>query len=137
MRAIARAAAGLALPLAIFLAWEAAGRLGRLPDYLPAPSSIGAALVELTRTGEIFHQSAASLFRAAVGFAIGAAAGILLGLMAGSTRAVCDLLEPAIIALNPIPKIAFLPIFVIAFGLGHGSKIAIIALSVFFPVFVA
>src|SRR5690349_10812560 len=137
MRAIARGAAGLVVPLAILLLWEAAGQLGRLPDYLPSPSGIGKALIELTRSGEIFTQSGASLLRAATGFAIGAAAGVLLGLVAGSTHYVRDLLEPAIIALNPIPKIAFLPIFVIAFGLGHGSKIAIIALSVFFPVFVA
>jgi ABC-type nitrate/sulfonate/bicarbonate transport system permease component len=137
MRRVARAVASLIAPSAILAVWEAAGRLDRLPDYLPPPSSIGKALVELIGSGEIFAQSGASLLRAALGFAIGAVVGVLLGLVAGSSRPVRDLLEPAIIALNPIPKIAFLPIFVIAFGLGHGSKIAVIALSVFFPVFVA
>ncbi len=137
MRRGARIALSLVAPLAILVLWEAAGRVGRLPDYLPPPSSVAKGLVELTRTGEIFTQTGASLLRAIAGFAIGGAAGVLLGLVAGSSRLVRDLLEPAIVALNPIPKIAFLPIFVIVFGLGHGSKIAIIALSVFFPVFVA
>jgi ABC-type nitrate/sulfonate/bicarbonate transport system permease component len=137
MRGIARSTAGLIVPLVFIALWELAGQLQRLPEYLPPPSAIGQALLEVVRSGEIFHQAGASLLRVTAGFMAGAAAGVLLGLVAGTVHQVRDLVEPLFIALNPIPKIAFLPIFVIAFGLGHGSKIVIIALAVFFPVFIA
>lgn len=137
MRAVTRVGVGLATPLALLVLWEVIGKTRGLPVYLPPPSAIGEALYEFTKSGEIFAQSGVSLFRAISGFLIGSAAGMVVGLIAGSIRALRDLVEPAIIILNPIPKVAFLPIFIVGFGLGHETKIAIIAFSSFFPVFVA
>lgn len=137
MRMIMRNSLALVTPVALLMAWEIAGMSQGLPSYLPPPSRIGLAFINLAQSGELFAQSAASLYRAAIGFCIGVTTGVMVGLIAGYIRPVRDLLEPAIIALNPIPKVAFLPIFIIAFGMGHGSKFAIIAMATFFPAFVA
>lgn len=137
MRALGRTLSGLIIPAAVLLIWQVAGTNQMLPDYLPPPIQIGRAFAEFAQSGELFRQSAISLMRAVVGFLIGATVGVILGLFGGSVRPVRDLLEPVIIALNPVPKIAFLPIFIIAFGMGHGSKFAIIAIATFFPAFVS
>ena len=125
------------LPVATLAAWEILGRAGLLPRYLSTPSAILAALWEIALTGELFVAMAASLYRVAVGFALGTVAGIVVGLGAGILPGVRHFFDPLVSFLYSIPKIAFLPIFLLLFGLGHASKIAIIAFSCFFPVFVA
>lgn len=137
MRTVRRTLSGLIVPVALLSAWQIAGANQMLPEYLPPPVRIGLAFIEFAQSGELLRQSSISLMRAVVGFLIGATAGVVLGLVTGSVRPIRDLLEPVIIALNPVPKIAFLPIFIIAFGIGHGSKFAIIAIATFFPVFVS
>jgi ABC-type nitrate/sulfonate/bicarbonate transport system permease component len=125
------------LPVAALVAWEVLGRAGILPRYLSAPSAILAALWEIALTGELFTALAASLYRVSVGFALGTAAGIIVGLGAGVLPGVRHFFDPLVSFLYSIPKIAFLPVFLLLFGLGHASKIAIIAFSGFFPVFIA
>jgi len=125
------------LPVAALVAWEVLGRAGLAPRYLSTPSAILAALWEITLTGELFTALAASLYRVAVGFALGTAAGIIVGLGAGVLPGVRHFFDPLVSFLYSIPKIAFLPVFLLLFGLGHASKIAIIAFSGFFPVFIA
>jgi ABC-type nitrate/sulfonate/bicarbonate transport system permease component len=127
----------LILPLGLLAAWEIGGRAGLLPIYLSRPSAIAAAIVELTRSGELPRSLAVSLLRAYAGFALGAALGVLLGLAAGMTAAIRNFFDPLVSFLYPIPKIAFLSVLLLLFGLGNGSQIAIIALGVFFPIFVA
>ena len=125
------------LPLAALAAWEIFGSASMLPRYLSAPSAILAALWELTRSGELFAALAASLYRVGAGFTLGTAAGVLVGLGAGMLPGVRHFFDPLVSFLYPVPKIAFLPVFLLLLGLGHGSKIAIIAFSGFFPVFIA
>jgi ABC-type nitrate/sulfonate/bicarbonate transport system permease component len=125
------------VPVATLLAWEILGRRGLLPHYLSAPSFIVAGLWELAAGGELAGALAASLYRVALGFAFGTAAGILAGLGAGAIPGVRHFFDPLVAFLYAIPKVAFLPIFLLLFGLGHASKISIIAFSVFFPVFLA
>ncbi len=125
------------VPVLALVAWEVFGRLDVLPRYLSAPTLIVAGLWELAITGELFVALAASLYRVALGFAIGTAAGIVAGLGAGMVPGVRHFFDPLVSLLFSIPKIAFLPIFLLLFGLGHASKISIIAFSVFFPVFIA
>lgn len=128
---------GLIVPLLLIACWELVSILGGLPDYLPPPSAIGLALFEYTWNGKIFVHAGSSVFRVALGFGIGASVGIMVGVLAGNAPVIRHLIVPPIILLNPVPKIAFLPVFVIAFGLGHASKVAIIAVAVFFPTFLA
>lgn len=125
------------LPVVTLAAWEAFGDLGALPRYLSTPTQIAAALWEIAVPGELAVALAASLLRVSAGFAIGSAAGIVIGLGAGLVPGVRRFFDPLVSFLFPIPKIAFLPVVLLLFGLGHASKISIIAFSVFFPVFVA
>jgi NitT/TauT family transport system permease protein/sulfonate transport system permease protein len=108
-----------------------------LPRYLSFPSAILAALWELAVTGELLVALAASLYRVSTGFVLGTVAGVVVGLGAGIVPGIRHFFDPLVSFLYSIPKIAFLPVFLLLFGLGHASKIAIIAFSGFFPVFVA
>jgi ABC-type nitrate/sulfonate/bicarbonate transport system permease component len=125
------------LPVAAVAAWEILGGAGMLPRYLSTPSAILAALWELARTGELSVALSVSLYRVSAGFALGTAAGIVLGLAAGIMPGVRHFFDPLVAFLFSVPKIAFLPVFLLLLGLGNGSKIAIIAFSCFFPVFIA
>jgi sulfonate transport system permease protein len=125
------------VPLAAVAAWEIFGSAGFLPRYLATPSAILAALGEIARTGELFVALGVSLYRVAIGFALGTASGILVGLAAGVVPSVRHFFDPLVAFLFAVPKIAFLPVFLLLLGLGNGSKIAIIGFSCFFPVFIA
>jgi len=125
------------IPVATLVAWEIFGRLDLLPRYLSVPTLIVAGLWELAASGELVTALVASLYRVSAGFAIGMATGIIAGLGAGLVPGVRHFFDPLVSFLFSIPKIAFLPVFLLLFGLGHASKISIIAFSVFFPVFIA
>jgi sulfonate transport system permease protein len=71
----------------------------------------------------------------AVGFAIGAASGILLGALSGTSEAARRLLDPTLQALRAIPSIAWVPLFILWFGIFEASKVALIAVGTFFPVY--
>jgi len=137
MRSKATLLLNLAIPVAAVVAWEVFGRLDLLPRYLSVPTLILAGLWELAVSGELWPALAASLYRVTLGFAIGTTAGIVAGLGAGLVPGVRNFFDPLVSFLFSIPKIAFLPVFLLLFGLGHASKIGIIAFSVFFPVFIA
>ncbi|MEJ1978294.1 MAG: ABC transporter permease [Acetobacteraceae bacterium] len=105
------------------------------PVLLPGPGAVVATGIDLVRTGELQRDIAASLYRVVVGFAIASVIGVATGLAVGTWRTLEDLLDPMIELLRPIPPLAFLPMMVLWFGIGEGSKIAFIAYAAFFPVF--
>src|ERR1700704_3453214 len=120
--------------------WEAAGRAGLLnPMYVPNPSRIGAALVELFSDGHIWPHLDATFTAALAGLALGIAVGILLGVVAALVRFIAELLEPVMTLLNAIPRVILAPLFVIWLGIGLGSKVALsfilVAVLMFFTVF--
>ena len=125
------------VPVVVLVAWQLFGGAGMLPRYLSTPDAIVEGLWEMAATGELLAAVAASLYRVTAGFVLGTGGGVLIGLAAGVVPAVRHFFDPLVSFLYSIPKIAFLPIFLLLFGLGHGSKIAIIAVSCFFPVFIA
>lgn len=125
------------VPLAVVLCWEVSGRLAELPPYLSYPTQILAALWYLAADGELMRAVAISLFRVLSGFAIGTAAGACAGLAAGLVKGVRNFFDPLVSLLFAVPKIAFLPVFLILLGIGDPSKIGIVAFSCFFPVFIA
>ena len=90
---------------------------------------------ELTYSGELPRDVAASLGRVVMGFLIAAFLGVSLGTLIGRSRNMERLLEPALELLRPIPPLAFLPMFVLWFGIGKSSKVAFITYSAFFPIF--
>jgi len=125
------------IPVSLLVAWEGFGRMAFLPRYLSVPTLILAALWEVTLDGELFQALATSLHRVSIGFVLGTGAGVFIGLGAGLVPGVRHFFDPLVSFLYSVPKIAFLPIFLLLFGLGHASKISIIAFSCFFPVFIA
>lgn len=125
------------VPVAVVAGWEVLSRAGLMPRYLPAPTLIVAALFEVARDGELARAVVTSLYRVAVGFVLGTGAGTLIGLGAGLVSGIRHFFDPLVAFLYAVPKIAFLPVFLLLFGLGHESKIALIAFSCFFPVFIA
>ena len=107
------------------------------PLTLPKPSDILATFGELWQSGLLFKHLAPSLSRLAVGAALGASAGIGVGILIGLFSYFREGLVPLVAAIFPIPKIALLPLFVIWFGIGEGSKYALIAFGTFTPTVVA
>jgi ABC-type nitrate/sulfonate/bicarbonate transport system permease component len=125
------------VPIVVVAAWEGFSRAGIMPRYLPAPTLILSALFEVAADGELARAVATSLYRVAIGFVLGTGAGTLVGLGAGTVPGIRHFFDPLVGFLYAVPKIAFLPVFLLLFGLGHESKIALIAFSCFFPVFIA
>jgi sulfonate transport system permease protein len=127
---------GLILPALLLAAWEGAARTGWLaPNLLPAPSVVLRALVELWQSGELPGHIAATLQRVALGFVAGAAAATLLGALTGYSRTWRGLLDPMLQSLRSIPSIAWVPLFILWLGIFEASKVTLIAVGVFFPVY--
>ena len=118
-------------PALLLVVWEALV-WARVVDarFVPAPSTIFEAAWQMTRSGELWEHVRASLLRLAAGFLIGVVPGGAIGLVMGLNRYVRAALDPLVAATYPIPKIAILPLLMLAFGIGEASKIAIIAIAV-------
>lgn len=133
---LATPALGLLLPLGLALGWEVTVGLGLAEGRLaPPPSRILKELVQLAASGELWLHSLATLGRVAAGFGIGALAGVLLGALTGSSQLARRLLDPTAQALRAIPSLAWVPLFILWLGIFETSKVALIALGVFFPVY--
>lgn len=127
---------GLLLPLSLALILEIGVAKGFFQGRLaPPPSKIAATLGELISTGEWFRHAFATGWRVALGFAFGAGAGIVLGTVSGAVPVVRRLIDPTVQALRAVPSIAWVPLFILWFGIFETSKITLIAVGVFFPVY--
>jgi sulfonate transport system permease protein len=132
----ARPALGLILPLGLAAIWEALVQAGVSDGRLvPPPSRIYTELADLYRAGELHRHVAATLWRVALGFGLGTAAGTLLGAVAGYSTIVRRLVDPSLQGLRAVPSIAWIPLFILWLGIFETSKIALIAVGVFFPVY--
>lgn len=117
--------------------WEILHRTGVLTSmFFPPPSSVAVDLVILILSGDVAYHAGITLARVAIGFSIGAGAGLLLGLAMGMWRRLHTLLDPLVALAHPVPKIAVLPLILVVFGIGEGSKIALGALGAFFPMLI-
>ena len=131
---------GLSLLTFIILVilWEWGSHIGFISALvLPAPSQAVAAFVELIQTGLLWKHLSASLQRLIIGWICGTVLGIAVGLLIGLFSLARTTLSPLVSALFPIPKIALLPLFIIWFGIGEGSKVATILFGTFFPTVIA
>lgn len=128
-------AVSLLIPLAI---WEvASSRPGVGSFLLPPPLEVMGTLGDLVVSGELWAHVMASLGRVMKGFAISSAAGLGLGVMLGLSRRSMCLLGPLLEFLRHIPPLAVLPLFVLWFGIGEASKVAVIVAASFFPIFLS
>ena len=121
--------------LAVLLAWQLAALAG-LPQFILSPREIVRHFLTALGDREIYEHVWASLCRSLPGFAIGSFLGAMLGLAAGVARWFDRLFTPAVFLTYPVPKIVMLPIFMLWFGIGDLSKVLIIALACFYPVFI-
>jgi sulfonate transport system permease protein len=135
-RNYARPLLGLLLPAGLALVWEIIVALGLSSGRLvPPPSKVFATLVDLAESGELATHIEATLTRVALGFAFGVAAGTILGAISGYWALARRLLDPTIQALRAIPSLAWVPLFILWLGIFETSKVALIAIGVFFPVY--
>src|SRR3546814_11022939 len=89
----------------------------------------------LVEGGELWEHIAVTVWRVAIGFAVGAAAATVLGALTGSSRLLRELLDPTFQALKAVPSLAWVPLFILWFGIFETSKVMLIAVGVFFPIY--
>jgi len=125
----------VALGLGLLLLWQ--GASGRLVDnfFISNPIDVGTRLAGWVGDGSLFLHLWATVYATVVGFFVGAVGGVVLGIWLGVSPFTSRLLSPYLNALNALPKVALAPLFVLWFGLGLESKIALAAVLVLFLVF--
>lgn len=127
---------GMIVPVGGVILWELLSRLGVFPpNALPAPTVIGQTILDLARTGELWRHTEITLWRIAVGFLLGATAGTLFGGLTGQVTLARKLFDPLLQSLRNIPSMAWVPLFLLWLGIQETSKISLIALGAFFPVY--
>ncbi len=121
--------------LVFFLLWEYVGTSGLVnPLFTSAPSKILRAAMLMVQQGDIWKDLYVSGTEFAIGFALAILVGIPLGMALGWYRTVYYLLDPFVTAFNATPRIALTPLFIIWFGIGMWSKVALVFLGAIFPV---
>jgi ABC-type nitrate/sulfonate/bicarbonate transport system permease component len=135
IRKLAFGVIGLVLFL---LLWEVAPRIVEGVNILmfPPPSVVAKTFWSMSASGEIWPHLLASLYRVIVGFVVGATAGVLIGVVTGSSTLARYITDPVLHGLRAIPVIAIVPLAIVWLGLGDIAKIVLIAWGVFFPVWV-
>ena len=129
-------AIGLVLPLALVVLWQVASEREWIdPLFYPAPLDVLERSREQLRDGELLTDARVTTGRLLVGFLLGTAPGLVVGLAAGVSRLVRQLTYPLATALYVVPRIAMLPLVLVAMGIGDGARVFMVAFSVFFIVF--
>ncbi|WP_213992386.1 ABC transporter permease [Sodalis sp. dw_96] len=127
---------GLIVPAAGLVLWEALARTGVLPpNILPAPTVVAQTILDLGRSGDLWRHTAITLWRIITGFLLGAAVGTVLGGLTGYVAPARRLLDPFLQSLRNIPSMAWVPLFLLWLGIDESSKIGLISLGAFFPVY--
>lgn len=131
-----RGAKGWLLPCLIVIVLEIVVRVGWIPAYqMPAPSDIALTLVELAQ-GALGKHVLASVGRVLAGFVIGASLALVFAAWVGLSREAEAYLEPTFAGLRAIPSLAWVPLLLLWLGIDETSKIVLIAIGAFFPVYV-
>lgn len=124
------------VPILLLLLWQVLAGLSLIPvRILPAPTAIAAAGLTLARSGELWVHLSASGMRAATGFTIGASLALLFGFINGVQPRAELLLDSSLQMLRNIPHLALIPLVILWFGIGEEARIFLVALGVFFPVY--
>jgi sulfonate transport system permease protein len=125
------------LPLAIVAVWQAAASGGLLSTHiLPAPSDVVAAGWRLLKSGELLRNMWVSFWRAMIGFVIGGGIGFAFGLANGLSRRCEAAFDSTLQMVRNIPHLALIPLVILWFGIDETAKIFLVALGVFFPIYI-
>ncbi|WP_116138126.1 aliphatic sulfonate ABC transporter permease SsuC [Trinickia diaoshuihuensis] len=136
-RAVLRALTPWLVPVALLVAWEMAARSGTLSArVLPEPLAVVRAAWALVQSGEMWTDVKVSAWRAAAGFALGGGIGFALGLLTGLSKIADVALDSTIQMIRNIPALALIPLVILWFGIDESAKLFLVALGVFFPVYV-
>lgn len=124
------------VPIALIAVWQLASVRGWLSTrVLPAPADVAVAAWNLTASGELWTHVKVSAGRALLGLAIGGGLGLVLGLLTGTLRWAETLLDSSFQMLRNIPALALIPLVILWFGIDESAKLFLIAISVFFPIY--
>ena len=125
----------IVIVLTILVSWELLARSGLLyRDVVPSLLAIGSAIWKLLSNPEYYWHLGVTGGEIATGLVIGALSGLVVGLVLGANRFLSEAFERFLYYLGPTPKIIFFPVMIMWFGVGPGSKVAMGALSCFFPI---
>ena len=125
------------VPAAILLTWQAGSRVRLHPgNVLPAPFAVAEAFWRIARSGELWTNIEVSAGRALVGFAIGGGIGFALGMLNGLSSLSETLTDSTLQMVRNIPHLALIPLVILWFGIDEEAKMFLVALGVFFPIYV-
>jgi len=125
-----------ALPVLLVASWQLAAQAGLLSSrILPEPWAVARAFLGLAESGELWAHLRVSLWRALAGFGLGAAIGLALGLLNGSSRRAATLLDTTVQMVRNIPALALIPLVIMWFGIDEAAKLFLLSVGVFFPVY--
>ena len=121
-----------ASPLVLLALWQVLSYFDVIDGrFIPSPAQVFVTAFTMMRAGELWADIGMSLYRLVAGMVIGGVPGLVVGMIMGLNIYVRAALDPLMAAIYPIPKIAILPLLMLAFGLGDASKIAAVAISIF------
>lgn len=127
---------GALLPLLILLVWQLSITLGLVSvSQLPSPALVIVAAIDLYERGQLTLYVAISTQRVLIGFVIGAGLGVAAGALVGLSRSASVLLSPTLGAIRAVPSLAWVPLLLLWLGFGEQSKITLVAIGAFFPVY--
>lgn len=127
---------GSILPIILVISWELLSRFGVFPAYqLPAPTTILETISSMASDGSLWSHIGITTYRVFAGFLIGTIVAVILGSLVGFYEKAEQLFDPMIQAFRSIPSLAWVPLFILWMGIGEPSKVTMIALGVFFPVY--
>ncbi|SDY09301.1 ABC transporter permease [Halopenitus persicus] len=131
-----RSVLGFVVPGLLVVCWHflVAGGVFQ-PHQLPAPATVLTTFVAMGASGELWGHLSVTIQRVAFGVLFGVSAGILFGTLTGLFGLANDLLDPLLQSLKNIPSLAWVPLFLLWFGIGESAKVTLIALGAFFPVY--
>jgi sulfonate transport system permease protein len=125
------------VPVSLLLLWQAAAATGLIPaNILPAPLAVAEAGWRLLLNGELLRNLGVSAARAFVGLIIGGGIGFALGLANGLSTLAERLSDSTLQMLRNVPHLALIPLVILWFGVGETAKLFLVALGVFFPMYV-
>ncbi|MBR21617.1 MAG: ABC transporter permease [Microcella pacifica] len=135
-RSATRIALGGALPILLIALWYAATAFDWVPAHkLPSPDAVIVAGIDLWERGLLGMHITISVQRVLLGFAIGAAAGLVIGAIVGLSRFADGVLAPTVGAVRAVPSLAWVPLLILYLGFGEDSKVTLVAIGALFPVY--
>lgn len=131
-----KVAGGFIVPLIILAAWQFVTATGLVPPYrLPGPWSVVEAGIDLAERGQLWLHIAISVQRVFIGFAIGSLIALVFAAVVGLSKVGNALFAPTLVAIRAVPSLAWVPLLILWLQVGEESKITLIAIGAFFPVY--